>query len=88
MNSFITQVLNQFSDNITDRIFLMIQEDKELMNEYLNLLDRKNSSGVDLDTLNSHVGKAIRTKFNLDNIGISKKPKSTLIKTYERHITK
>ena len=49
MNSFITQVLNQFSDNITDRVFLMIQEDKEL--DLFPPLQRIDSLGEDVKFL-------------------------------------
>ena len=88
VNTFIEKVLAKFADNITDRVFLMVQGDKELMNEYQKLFDKKNASGVDLDTLNSHLGKAIKVRFNLDNIGLCDTPESTLLRTYERHISK
>ena len=88
MTNFIDKVLAKFADNITDRVFSMIQADRKLMNEYQKLLDRKNTSGVDLDTLNSHLGKAIRLRFNLDNKGLCNTPESTLISTYERHAPK
>lgn len=84
MEQFIKKVLSRFTDNITDRIFLMIQNDSELMGEYLNLLDR-HKENIDLDTLNSNIGKYIKNYLNLDNIGESKKPKSTLIRTFTRH---
>ena len=84
MNEFIKKVLNKFTDDITDKVFLMIQEDKDLMKEYLDLLDR-HKNNIDLDTLNSNIGKSIRIYLNLDNIYESREPKSTLIRTFMRH---
>jgi hypothetical protein len=88
VNSFSDKVLARFADNITDRVFLMIQTDRELMQEYLALIDRKNTSGVDHDTLRRQLGKAIKDKFNLDNLDECKKPESFLIGKYTRHIPK
>ena len=84
MEQFIKKVLDQFTDDITDRVFLMIQNDSELMGEYLNLLDR-HKENIDLDTLNSNIGKYIKNHLNLDNIDECKDPKSTLIQTFTRH---
>ena len=81
VNNYIDTVLNKFAGLITDQVFLMIQNDKELMQEYLNLL----ASGKDPHTLNCKLGKQIKSKLNLDNAGRCNKPKSTLIRSYERH---
>jgi len=81
MKQFIEKVLNRFAGDITDRVFLMIQNDPELMREYLRLL-----SNVDLDNLNRDIGRAVRTKFNLDNIGrCHDNLQSSLINSYEKH---
>ena len=85
MRNFIESVLNQFADNITDNVFLMIQNDPVLMREYLNLLNSSNQNHVDLNTLNSNIGREIKIRFSLDNTGICDNPSSTLIQTYERH---
>lgn len=87
MNDFIKKVLNQFADNITDRVFLMIQNDPELMQDYLKLLENRGvNGGSTLKTLNSEIGEAIKIKFNLGNIKICPNPKSTLIRnSYTRH---
>lgn len=37
MKDFLRKILNQFADDITDKVFLLIQNDKELMAEYLML---------------------------------------------------
>ncbi|MFH1395637.1 MAG: hypothetical protein ABIH09_05725 [Candidatus Omnitrophota bacterium] len=84
MKQFMDKVLNQFAENITDRIFLSIQNDNDLMAEYLDLLD-KHKDNIDLKTLNSNIGKYIKEIFNLENIDECDKPKSTLIRTFTRH---
>lgn len=81
MTNFIDEVLNQFAGDITDKVFLMIQNDPKLMEKYLKLINKS-----DLNTLNAKIGRAVKEKFNLDNIGKCDKQKSTLIiDSYERH---
>lgn len=75
------EVLNRLAGEITDRVFLMIENDNELMQEYQKLV----ASGTNRYGLNSSLGKQTRVKFNLENNGICTKPKSTLIKSYTRH---
>lgn len=81
VDHFIDKVINKFADQITDRVFLMIQNDRELMQEYLNLV----ASGTNPHILNCKLGKQIKAKYNLKNVGRCKEPKSTLIRSYERH---
>jgi hypothetical protein len=78
---FVDKVLNQFAIRITDHVFLMIQNDKKLMQRYLNIIAR----GTKPHTLNCKLGKQIKNKFNLKNTGRCKQPQSTLIRSYERH---
>jgi hypothetical protein len=79
VNQFTKKAIDKFTIDITDKIFLLIQNDQELMQDYLNLLsDNKRN------VINSSIAKAIKDKFNLDNIGESQKPESTLIKTFEQ----
>jgi len=75
------EVLKRFADDITYRVFLMIEKDKELKQEYWDIVN----SGADQHGLNSSLGKEIRVKFSLENNGVCKNPKSTLIKSYTRH---
>jgi|GEM_PF-453686 len=84
MKQFMDTVLNKFTEDITDKIFLMIQNDHDLMAEYLDLLD-KHKDNIDLKTLNSNIGKYIKESFSLDNLSESTEPKSTLIRTFTKH---
>jgi len=84
MNCYIDRVLNRFADDITYRIFLMIEKDKKLLQEYRDIVN----SGTDQHGLNSSLGKQIKVKFNLENNGICANRQTTLIKSYTRHRTK
>jgi hypothetical protein len=81
MNCYIDRVLNRFADDITYRIFLMIEKDKKLLREYWDIVN----SGTDQHGLNGSLGKQIKVKFNLENKGICKNRQTTLIKSYTRH---
>jgi len=84
MEQFMKKALNQFIEDVTDKIFLMIQNDNKLMREYLDLLNR-HKENIDLDTLNRNIGKYIKNHLNLGNMDECKNPKSTLIRTFTRH---
>ncbi len=83
---FVEKSLNHFMSNITDEVFLMIQNDRSLMQEYLDLVRLQNGK-----RLNSYIGKLIKERFRLDDVMASGqpaggKPQSTLIKTtYTKH---
>ncbi len=81
-NEFANKVINQFSNEITDLVFLYIENDEELMLEYLRVV-----SDHTLDKTNQTLGSAIRQRFNLDNDGKESNPKSKLIKSYTVHST-
>ncbi len=79
LNEFSEAVLQQFSKRITDEVFLMIQNDNELMYQYLKLVEEKG-----LTVVNQQIGKKIKIRFNLTNeITRNEIPKSTLIKTHQ-----
>ena len=78
-SEFNDKVLDRFTANITDRVFLMIQDDRELIEDYLNLL-----KGNERNVINSEVAKAIKSKFHLENSSECDSPESLLIKSYTR----
>lgn len=83
MNDFLSTLFDKFRANsdITDRIFLLIQEDRELMIRYLDLVQEKGRH-----TLNKQIGKAIKKEFNLtDGPTRNNQPKSTLIRTHQEY---
>ena len=78
-SEFNDKVLDRFTNNITDRVFLMIQGDRELMEDYLNLL-----KGSERNVVNSEVAKAIKGRYHLENSSECDSPESLLIKSYTR----
>ncbi len=83
MNDFLSILFDRFRANkdITDRIFLLIQEDRELMIRYLDLVRE-----MGRQTMNKEIGKAIKKEFNLtDGPAQNKQPKSTLIRSYQEY---
>ena len=82
---YISEVLTRFekgiTEDITDRVFLMIQDDPQLCRDYECLI----ATGTSKHRLNARLGKRIREHFSLQNIGRCHNPKSCLIKSYERH---
>ena len=79
IDSFINDVLNEFTSSITERVFLMIQNDHELMRQYLDIIDKNSRLEI-----NTKLPKAIRETFNLINTSEEKQSKSKLIQTYTR----
>lgn len=77
IKDFTDKVLNKFNEQITDEIFCFIENDRELMHEYLLLLNQHK-----LNVLNSNIAKRIKEKYNLDNLDISNNPKSKLIQGF------
>lgn len=66
---FVEKSLNQFMSNVTDKVFLMIQSDHSLMQEYLDLVRVQ-----DGDRLNAYISKLIEEKFRLDDVMASGQP--------------
>lgn len=81
-DNFFNEVFDKFSKDITDKIFLMIENDPELMDKYSSLVgdDKKVK-----DKLNTELGRAIKKKYNLENIKENNNPESSLIKSYTEH---
>lgn len=81
LKEFKTKVVDLFCETITDRIFLMIQNDRELMQEYLSIIEKGNSRA----NINSQIAKEIKKRFNLKNQNEKNiDPKSSLIASHER----
>jgi len=71
------------TNNITDRVFLMIQKDKELLKDYEAYV-----GGQKLGVANGRISKAIKAKFNLQNDEKCQTPESSLIESYMMFKTK
>lgn len=79
MNDFLTLMFERFENQITDTIFCFVQNDKELMKAYLDLV----AENGNLQYVNSHIAQEIAKRYGLKNVGPAKEePKSNLIQTY------
>ena len=77
--TFAQKAISKFNKKITDEIFLLIQNDKDLMKEYLTLV-HQHGQGV----VNMGIGKEVKKQFGLTNKDREKKPTSTLISSHQR----
>lgn len=79
LSEFNEVVLNRFSQEITDQVFLMIEGDRELLQLYLDAVGEKGKKAV-----NGHLAKAIKKRYGLDGHGsLEKEPRAKLIKSHE-----
>jgi hypothetical protein len=79
LKEFKERIIRKFSSEITDSVFLMIQNDRELLQAYMKLLENHKQN-----VINSSIAKEIKKKYNLDNKDLKiKEPKSYLIKSHE-----
>ena len=67
-------------EDITDRVFLEIENNPELFQRYRQLISSRTQHSI-----NAAIGKHVIITWNLDNIGRCYKPRSKLIKSYEKH---
>lgn len=74
--TFADEVISDFNKSITDKVFLHIQNNKDLMQKYLHLVAEKGSK----KDVNKVIGKHIMQKYGLTHKGIKNDvPESTLI---------
>ncbi|MEI6823477.1 MAG: hypothetical protein WCL51_16215 [Bacteroidota bacterium] len=77
---FKKKVVDIFCENITDKVFLMIQNDRKLMYEYLKIIEENNS----IANVNSQIAKEIKKRFSLENKDFKNvEPESFLIQSHE-----
>lgn len=68
-------------EGITDHVFVVIQDNRELMQQYI---DQVEANGK--DTVNRTIGKYVKNRLNLTNLDERENaPQSTLIASYEKH---
>ncbi len=80
INDFIQKEMDYFGKNITDWVFLSIENSKESMQEYLDLVGKYGKENI-----NRQIGKEIRRKFGLGNSEKETNPRSKLIKSHTKH---
>lgn len=74
------QAIRILNKKITNEIFLIIQNDRELMHSYLRAIETNG-----LDTLNQTIGKEVKIAYNLENINDREDdPFCTLIQSHQK----
>ena len=63
MNEFLNRLFEKFESQITDNIFCFIQNDKELMKAYLDLV----AENGNLQYINSHIAQEIAKRYHLES---------------------
>jgi len=82
LKNFEEKALEQFTKEITDLFFLYIENDEDLMHDYLRVIGRDH----DLDTTNKKLGEAVKSWFKLKNGEVNREPMSKLIESYTEHV--
>jgi len=77
IGGFIEKVIARKNSGIIDDVFLLIENDRELLKDYLYLV-QDNS----LQTVNQQIGKRVEAEYGLVSCGENNEPKSRLISTY------
>lgn len=74
------EAIRRMNKKITNEIFLIIQNDRELMKEYLRAIENSK-----LDTVNQTIGKEVKKAYNLININDREdNPSCTLIQSHQK----
>jgi len=72
--------ISRMNKRITNEVFLIIQNDRELMSEYLRAVERDG-----LDSVNQVIGKTIKEIYKLVNVNEREdNPSCTLIKSHTK----
>lgn len=80
LNNYINQLLIGFDEQITDSLFRYIQEDRQRMNDYLDIVAKVG----DLQEVNRQIGRTIARHYNLKGFDTEHNPKNTLTLTYSK----
>lgn len=70
--------IEKMNKKITNEIFLIIQNDRKLMGEYLRAVETEG-----LDIVNQRIGREVKTAYKLKNQNREKNPSCTLIQSHQ-----
>lgn len=79
-NEYAEKIVKDFMGNITDHVFLNIQNNEVLMREYQTQVHQHS-----LQSVNTAIGKKVKEIFELQDNDKSNQPISWLIKSYMKH---
>jgi hypothetical protein len=79
-NEIAEEAIRRMNKKITNEIFLIIQNDRDLMKEYLRAVE---SNG--LDQVNQAIGKKVKASYGLINLNDREdNPSCTLIQSHQK----
>ena len=74
------EAISKLNKRITNEIFMLIQNDRQLMYAYLGAVECQG-----LDTVNQQIGRAVKTAYHLTNMDDREEnPECTLIQSHQR----
>ena len=74
------EAIGKMNKQITNKIFMIIQNDRELMYEYLRSVEANG-----LDSVNQIIGREVKTAYQLTNIDDREdNPSCTLIQSHQK----
>jgi hypothetical protein len=74
------EAIRRMNKRITNEIFLIIQNDRDVMKEYLRAVESKG-----LDTVNRTIGRAVKESYGLINLNDREdNPSCTLIQSHQK----
>ena len=74
------KAISRMNKRITNEIFMIIQNDRNLMQGYLRAVEERG-----LDTLNQNIGKKVKTAYHLKNLDDREdNPRCTLIQSHQK----
>jgi len=80
VNELAQKAISKMNERITNEVFLIIQNDRELMHDYLRVVEKKG-----LDSVNQQLGKIIKDAYALKNINDREdNPSCTLIQSHQK----
>jgi hypothetical protein len=74
------EAIEIMNSRITNEIFLIIQNNKDLMAEYLDAVNAEDGR----QNVNQVIGREIKKAYNLENNGRENNPSSILIESYQK----
>jgi hypothetical protein len=78
-NEIADKAIEMMNKRITNEIFLIIQNDRDLMREYLRAVEKNG-----LDSVNMTIGKRVKTSYKLVNLNDREdNPSCTLIQSHQ-----
>lgn len=77
-DEFFTRAITKFENNQIDALFCYIQNDRQLMKNYLDIVAHEGS----LRDVNKYIAKQTATRYNTKAKEHGHKPNSTLIQSY------